>query len=186
MSPHPHGPARAMFLSSAPVSQGMAKTANGRQTWAPPGYRRQSLTCRYKLALLAAWERSSVSSRPCPSLSQLPSLSRVRCVRARQETAQRLPQRGGPLTRKATAHPELLTSGLMTRGPLRGIGGPDAEASQREPLAWDSVVERVTRIELALSAWESYRSGALTGLSWAVDPPLVTVTHPATPGLMAR
>jgi hypothetical protein len=43
----------------------------------------------------------------------------------------------------------------------------------------------VTGIELALSAWESDRSGPLTTLTWAVDAPLMTVMHPATPGLMA-
>jgi hypothetical protein len=47
-------------------------------------------------------------------------------------------------------------------------------------------VERVTRIELALSAWESDRSGPLTTLTWASDAPLVTVTDPVTPWLMAR
>jgi hypothetical protein len=46
--------------------------------------------------------------------------------------------------------------------------------------------ERVTRMELALSAWESDRSEPLTALSWAVDAPLVTVMDPAIPGLMAR
>ena len=48
------------------------------------------------------------------------------------------------------------------------------------------IVERVTRIELALSAWESDRSGPLTALTWAADAPLVTVMDPVTPGLMAR
>ncbi len=53
-------------------------------------------------------------------------------------------------------------------------------------LTWAFAVERVTRIELALSAWESDRSEPLTTLTWAVDAPLVTVMHPATPWLMAR
>jgi hypothetical protein len=53
-------------------------------------------------------------------------------------------------------------------------------------LAWAYVVERVTRIELALSAWESDRLGLLTTLTWTSDVPLVTVMDPATPGLMAR
>jgi hypothetical protein len=44
----------------------------------------------------------------------------------------------------------------------------------------------VTGIEPALSAWESNRSGSLTGLTWATDAPLVTVRGPVTPGLMAR
>ena len=47
-------------------------------------------------------------------------------------------------------------------------------------------VERVTGIEPALSAWESDRFGPLIALTWALDAPLVTVMHPATPGLMAR
>jgi hypothetical protein len=48
------------------------------------------------------------------------------------------------------------------------------------------VVERVTGIEPALSAWESDQSGPLTTPTWAVDLPLVTVRDPTTPGLMAR
>ena len=47
-------------------------------------------------------------------------------------------------------------------------------------------VERVTRIELAPSAWESDRSEPLTALTWGFDAPRVTVIDPATPGLMAR
>jgi hypothetical protein len=47
-------------------------------------------------------------------------------------------------------------------------------------------VERVTGIEPALSAWESYRSGHLTALTWATDAPLVTVMDPMPPRLMAR
>jgi Phage integrase family len=76
----------------------------------------------------------------------------------------------------------------MARGPLRGLGGPEAR-DQRELLTWGFVVERVTErvtgIEPALSAWESHRSGSLTALTWASDAPLVTVTDPVTPGLMA-
>jgi hypothetical protein len=49
-----------------------------------------------------------------------------------------------------------------------------------------SYLERVTRIELALSAWEYNRSGPLTALSWAIDAPPVTVKDPAAPGLTAR
>jgi len=45
--------------------------------------------------------------------------------------------------------------------------------------------ERVTGIEPALSAWESDRSGPLTGLTWGSGAPLVTVIDPGTPGLMA-
>ena len=47
-------------------------------------------------------------------------------------------------------------------------------------------MERVTRIELALSAWESDRSGPLTAVSWAAGTPRVTVMNPVAPGLMAR
>jgi hypothetical protein len=50
-------------------------------------------------------------------------------------------------------------------------------------LSWAEAVERVTRIELALSAWESDRSGPLTALTWASDVPPVTVIDPVTPGL---
>ena len=54
------------------------------------------------------------------------------------------------------------------------------------PLSWAGEWERVTGIEPALSAWESDRSRPLTALTWAPDVPLVTVTDPWTPGLMAR
>jgi len=47
------------------------------------------------------------------------------------------------------------------------------------------LVERVTGIEPALSAWESDRSGPLSALTWASDAPLVTVMNPVIPGLMA-
>src|SRR5262245_22455401 len=57
---------------------------------------------------------------------------------------------------------------------------------EKHPLAWAFTWERVTGIEPALSAWESDRSGPLTALTWATDVPLVTVMHPAAPGLMAR
>jgi len=43
---------------------------------------------------------------------------------------------------------------LMARGRLRGFYGPGAR-DQYEPLTWDFVVERVTGIEPALSAWEA-------------------------------
>src|SRR5215831_6212765 len=74
---------------------------------------------------------------------------------------------------------------LMARGRLRGFYGPGTR-DQHEPLTWGFMVERVTGIELALSAWESDRSEPLTALTWAADTPLVTVIGPATPGLMAR
>ena len=74
---------------------------------------------------------------------------------------------------------------LMACGRLRDFNGPDAR-DHRESLTWDFVVERVTGIEPALSAWESDRSERLTGLTRASDVPLVTVMDPVTPGLMAR
>jgi hypothetical protein len=58
--------------------------------------------------------------------------------------------------------------------------------ARRPPELGSQYVERVTRIELALSAWESDRSGPLAALSWAVDAPLVTAMDLATPRLMAR
>ena len=48
------------------------------------------------------------------------------------------------------------------------------------------VVERVTGIEPALSAWESDQSEPLTELTRATDVPRVTVMDRSTPGLMAR
>jgi len=42
---------------------------------------------------------------------------------------------------------------LMARGRLRDFNGPDAR-DHRESLTWGFVVERVTGIEPALSAWE--------------------------------
>ena len=83
----------------------------------------------------------------CPSRRQLPSPSRVRCGRAREETAQQLPERSGPLTRKVTVHPELLTCGQIVVALFGASAGRMLEASRREPLAWSFVVERVTRIE---------------------------------------
>jgi len=54
------------------------------------------------------------------------------------------------------------------------------------PLTWKEAVERVTRIELALSAWESVLSRRFCGLTCAAGCPPVTVTDPSLPGLMAR
>jgi hypothetical protein len=65
---------------------------------------------------------------------------------------------------------------------MTAMAGNFDHASETSALA----VERVTRIELALSAWESDRSGSLTALTWAADVPPVTLMHPVTPGLMAR
>jgi hypothetical protein len=56
----------------------------------------------------------------------------------------------------------------MARRPLR----PGKQARRKMeviPLTWPYVVERVTRIELALSAWEAERlplPGALTWRPW--------------------
>ena len=47
-------------------------------------------------------------------------------------------------------------------------------------------VERVTRIELALSAWESDRSGPLGPLTSYDRAPPVSVTDPSLPWLIAR
>jgi hypothetical protein len=53
-------------------------------------------------------------------------------------------------------------------------------------LSWAKTVERVTRIELALSAWESDRSGLLGPLTSQDRAPPVPVTGPSFPWLMAR
>jgi hypothetical protein len=45
--------------------------------------------------------------------------------------------------------------------------------------------ERMTGIELALSAWESDRSGSVSALTWAEGTPSVTVMDTRVPGLMA-
>jgi hypothetical protein len=58
--------------------------------------------------------------------------------------------------------------------------------TDKRPELGRNCLERVTGIEPALSAWESDRSGRLTGLTWASDAPLVTVIDPMTPRLMAR
>jgi hypothetical protein len=54
------------------------------------------------------------------------------------------------------------------------------------PVSWAEAVERVTRIELALSAWEVKRSGLLGALTSQVGWPLVAVAAPSSPWLMAR
>src|SRR5215831_31490 len=73
----------------------------------------------------------------------------------------------------------------MARGPTERLerSRPRLET---HPLTWAFTWERVTRIELALSAWESDRSKPLTALTWVLDAPLVTVMNPAAPGVMAR
>src|SRR5215831_16737174 len=71
----------------------------------------------------------------------------------------------------------------------RGLTKPRERSRPRpeiHPLAWAFTLERVTGIEPALSAWESDRSGPLTGLTWTSDAPLVTAMNPVIPGLMAR
>jgi hypothetical protein len=41
-------------------------------------------------------------------------------------------------------------------------------SSRDRSRTWHYMVERVTRIELALSAWEAERSGLVTGLTWQI------------------
>ncbi len=53
-------------------------------------------------------------------------------------------------------------------------------------LTWSEKLERVTRIELALSAWESDWIVPLWCLTWRYESPLVTVEYSWLPGLMAR
>ena len=50
-------------------------------------------------------------------------------------------------------------------------------------LAWAFVVERVTRIELALSAWEAERLRLLGALTWQSCCSRVTVVDPSSPWL---
>jgi hypothetical protein len=54
------------------------------------------------------------------------------------------------------------------------------------PLTWGSRLERVTRIELALSAWESDLSPLARVLTWRFDCPQVTAGVQQPPWLMAR
>jgi hypothetical protein len=58
--------------------------------------------------------------------------------------------------------------------------------SANRTLAGLSCLERVTRIELALSAWESVPSGLSCGLTCGAGCPRVTVRDPSSPELMAR
>jgi len=63
---------------------------------------------------------------------------------------------------------------------VRGVAG---WSPARQALTW-SFVERVTRIELALSAWEAQRlrlPGALTRRPWRSQ---VTLADPSSPWLM--
>ncbi len=54
------------------------------------------------------------------------------------------------------------------------------------PWTGTSVVERVTRIELALSAWEAARSRLATDLNCRLWRSGLTVADPSSPWLMAR
>jgi hypothetical protein len=54
------------------------------------------------------------------------------------------------------------------------------------PWPGPSVVERVTRIELALSAWEAERLRLFDVLTWQIRCSVVTVVDPSSPRLMAR
>ena len=55
-----------------------------------------------------------------------------------------------------------------------------------KPVTRHFVLERVTRIELALSAWEVERSRPLVALTSQLRLPLVAVIDPSSPWLMAR
>jgi hypothetical protein len=73
-------------------------------------------------------------------------------------------------------------------GKGRAAGHPCREFSDQHStntLSWD-FVERVTRIELALSAWEAERSRLATGLTCRLWWSGVTVADPSSPWLMAR
>jgi hypothetical protein len=54
------------------------------------------------------------------------------------------------------------------------------------PLTCGQIVERVTRIELALSAWESDRSGLIGPLTSQDRAPPVPVNDSSLPWLIAR
>jgi hypothetical protein len=73
---------------------------------------------------------------------------------------------------------------LMARRVSRG---PQKTARDTEDLllTW-AFVERVTRIELALSAWEVERLGLPEALTWRLPGSRVTVVDPLLPRLMAR
>jgi hypothetical protein len=74
---------------------------------------------------------------------------------------------------------------LMARQPLRP-GDQARTIPEKMPLTWDYEVERVTRIELALSAWEAERLPLLGGLTWQMRWSVVAVVDPPSPWLMAR
>jgi hypothetical protein len=52
-------------------------------------------------------------------------------------------------------------------------------------MTW-AYVERVTRIELALSAWEAERLRLFDTLTWQIRCSVVAVVDPSSPWLMAR
>ena len=71
-------------------------------------------------------------------------------------------------------------------GPARLLVPGDEQAlGWDHVLAWD-FVERVTRIELALSAWEVQRLRLAGALTWRPWRSWVTVADPSSPWLMAR
>jgi hypothetical protein len=74
---------------------------------------------------------------------------------------------------------------LMARSVLRGLRR-GAGWMWCRPLACGFLVERVTRIELALSAWEAQQLRLPGALTSQVGWPLVAVTDPSLPWLMAR
>jgi hypothetical protein len=100
-------------------------------------------------------------------------------------------RRRGPTSNESTI--SLNSLGSRDRGTLsilmaRMPGHPCQEFSDQHStntLSWD-FVERVTRIELALSAWESDRSGPLESLTSYGRAPPVPVTDPSLPWLIAR
>ena len=76
------------------------------------------------------------------------------------------------------------TRGLNGTSTPKEVDPPWADGSDR--IATRAYLERVTRIELALSAWEAQRlrlPGALTRRPWR---PRVTLVAPSSPWLMAR
>jgi hypothetical protein len=81
-------------------------------------------------------------------------------------------------------------NGTLMARKIREAPGTFKAQVQDVVLTWafpsERVTERVTGIEPALSAWESVRSGQLSGLTCWAGCPWVTVRDPFLPGLMAR
>jgi hypothetical protein len=73
----------------------------------------------------------------------------------------------------------------QARDRLRDFNGPDARG-HRESLTWGFVVERVTGIEPALSAWEVHRSAPLFSVTCGAACPPVAVFDLCCPPLIAR